>query len=482
MTVADDLVARMEAATQWPLDQPILRRVSLHQALREADDVRLRHAYGWKRNRSLVPDPLPAQIATAHADLLFGDEASITAANTSDQERLDDLVDAIDGPSEFHRAARIASSEGEVWWRAYTDREASDRPLLQWVSRLDVVPLWRGGRAVAVAFVSVLEDENDRVVRHIEIQAPGETLNLLYEGTRTALGKRMPLTAHVETVDLPDEWLHPPLMLAGRILNRPSDTGIKLGKSDYAGLEAMFMSLNEATTIASENARVAGKVRIFADSKYLDHRGNLPADEDVFVRDADGATLGDDKGGIAQAQYEFEAAALNEHIRYLIERIVTRAGLVPQWVGVMEQGQAESGTALRVRLLPATLSAQGKGRFWTDGLPRILGVLQMLDAMHQADGGFGRTWTSALEEPSVDLGDPIPADDTEEAQREALLITAGLSSRWTSIKTMRPDWGDEQVKEELARIAEEESARMSDAFTSDDDEQGKRADEEEVAA
>lgn len=467
MSVADDLQRKLEAAT-LPFEAGVARRVALHRALREPDVDYLRAYTQWDRKRRYVPDPLPGQIATAHADLLFGDEPSVTAAAAADQARLDELVDETNLPSELHRAAEIASSEGEVWWRIYTDRDASDYPLIQWCSRLDVAPLWRAGRPVAVAFISVVDAADQVVTRHVEIQAPGETRNLLYRGSWDRLGVRVSLDAHPDTEGLPDEWLHAPLMLAGRVLNRPRTDTTRIGRSDYHGAEELMLALNEATTIGAENARLTAKKRLFVDGAYLDARGNLPAGDDVYRKDKDGDELGDAGGvGVKEAEYSYDAAPLIAHTQDLVERIVTRCGLVPQWVGVQEQGRAESGTALRVRLLPATLTAHGKSRFWTDALPRILGLLQMVDAMPEALGGFGRDWARAADDPDVALGDPIPPDALEDTQRAVALVDSGLQSRETTIRELHPDWGDEQVAAELDRIRGEEtqrSAAVADLF------------------
>jgi hypothetical protein len=66
-----------------------------------------------------MSDPLPERISDAFADLIFGADPSFTAADEADQERLDDLIDENDLPSELQRAAGAAS-----WAR---DREPSGR-------------------------------------------------------------------------------------------------------------------------------------------------------------------------------------------------------------------------------------------------------------------------------------------------------------------------------------------------------------------
>lgn len=453
-TPADTLLQNLRSLTEWPPEPQVHRRVLLHKAFRESNEAHLATFAGWDRDRDYVPDPLPGVIAKAHADMLFGEAPEIAAANEGDEDNVLEIVKANELPSELHRGARIASSEGEVWVRVYTDRLAADRPLIQFVSRLDTVPLFRGGRAVAVAFITVIAHDRERqeVVRHVELHEAGIVENFTFLGTTDKLG--VP-TNHDLTADLPDRWLtgldEP---LAFRIVNRPGDTRAALGTSDYAGLEKKLFALNEVAAIGVENARNTLKERIFVDKKYLDSQGRFPAGDDLLVKDDDDG--GDmEKGGIFQADYTFNADALIAYQRDLTDQIITRAGLVAQWVGASVDGRAETGTALRVRMVPAAMTAKGKSRYWTAGIQRALTLCQLVDAKGEQDFGFNRSYTDAAGMPTVQLADPIPPDPIEDAQRAATLVTAEVQSRRTSIEELHPEWNDTQVDDELDRIRED---------------------------
>ena len=451
---AETLIQRLEAASQWPLEPKVTDRVSFLAALREADEVSLRAFLRWERERDYVPDPLPSVVARAHADLLWGETPEIEPANEADTEQLLAITEGCDLQSEGHRAAMVASSEGEVWWHAYVDRVAADTPQIQFFSRASVIPLWRSGYPLAVALVTIVEATDTEVLRLVAVHEVGRVVHRLYRGTTVQLGNPVPLASHADTETLMDEWRHNlGVMLAGRILNKPSAPGSTLGGSDYQGVERLFLALNEASTIAVEGARLTAKPRLFVDRKYLDERGDFPAGADIFQLDnRDGAD--GEKAGIVAVQYDFKAQELISYMRDLTDRAVTRAGLVAQWVGASVDGRAETGTALRVRMIPATLTAQGKARYMTQGVRQALLCAQLLDALPVESGGFGRAWT-LQEPPSITFKDPVPNDEQEEAQRLSLLTSAEIQSRRTSITELHPEWDEAQVDEEVARLAED---------------------------
>lgn len=444
----------LEANKNWPPDKAwdVVERLC---ALRESDvhELREMHQPIWERRREYIPDPLPSLISRAYADLLVGEPPIIQAADEADQDNLDQIVSMSDLPSEAHVAAQISSSEGEVWWKVYTDQLVSDRPIIQFVSREDVVALWRGRQPIAIAFVSTLSEDSDRVVKRLlEIHEPGRIINRLYKGTPETLGNPVALTSDIAVADLPDEWRHGlPVMLAGRIINKPALGYSNLGRSDYHGCEQMFLALNEAATIGVENARLTAKKRLFVDRKYLDARGDLPAGADVFM--LDNKDFGDgDKSGLYAIEYSFDADQLIAYQRDLVDRIITRAGLVAQWVGASVDGRAETGTALRVRMIPATLAAHGKALHFGKGLREALLACQLVDALPVSAGGFERQYAAAGQPPSVEFTDPIPPDAVEDSQRLATLTASELQSRRRSVQELHPDLTPDQVEEELAEI------------------------------
>ena len=461
-TPAETLIASLQAAKRWPPDDA-WRKCDELAAYRDSniDYLEELHHPRWDRKREYIPDPLPGLISRAYADLLVGEPPQVEAADPADQDNVDLIVQQSDLASQSHVAAQIASSEGEVWWKVYTDRMVSDRPIVEFTSRRDVVALWRSGKPVAVAFVSTRSvSESYAVTRLLEVHEQGRIINLLYKGTTDVLGSRIPLSRDPELADLPDEWRHGlGVMLAGRIINKPALGYSNLGRSDYEGCQQLFLSLNEATTIGVENARLTAKKRLFVDRKYLDARGDLPGGADVFL--LDNKDFGDgDKSGVYAIEYSFDADQLIAYQRDLVDRIITRAGLVAQWVGASVDGRAETGTALRVRMVPAVLATQGKALHFQQGMKDALVACQLVDNLGQQSGGFERPYANAGEPPMVELTDSIPPDPTEEAQRLSTLTVAELQSRRRSVRELHPDMTPEQVEEELAEIRSDTSMEI----------------------
>lgn len=465
MLPIDALQAQIEGYEQWPSpDQAnVWAKVRTRRAFRQADELFLRELCGWHRTwgrntRVYMTDPLAGLISRAFADLLFGDDPTFTAATERDQANLDGLVEVNALPSELHRAERITSSEGEVWWRLYVDMDIALAPLVQWCSRLSVIPLLHGPKATAVAFINPLPQtgsDQTTVWRHIELHGDGETRNLLFEGTKDTLGGPRNLQARSQTADLPEAWQHGLPMLAGRVLNQVDDDPT-LGRSDYTGVERLLLALNEAATIGAENARLTAKKRLFVSGKMTQDDGSFDAGADVIQVDTQDGELGKDSPPpISAVEYAFDAQALIAYTSDLTDRILTRVGVAPELVGRdTHTGRAESGTALRTRMLHSIITAQGKGRYWDDELPRILTLAQLVDSLSPEEGGYGRQYANVAEPPAVERGDILPHDDVEEAARLVSLVNGEVMSRELAVIEQHPDWTEAQIADELSKIAE----------------------------
>ncbi len=483
---ADVLLEELDNSDTWPLprEKHVLERVAQRRALRQGDKQILKQLANWdtrserlfvgKGAREYIADPLPRRIAAGFADFLFGEDPEIRAAAEGDQAWHDQIAEVNELPSELHTAEQVCVSEGETWWKIYVDRDVAPAPLIQFASRLATVPLLRGGRLLACAFVTVVacEGEGDAEVvwRHVEAHARGRAVNRLYRGTPSWLGVRAGLDVRPELAGLPDEWPHGLEMLAGRILNERG--GHDLGVSDYDQVQDLLLALNEARTIGAENTRLTAKKRVFMAGSVIapdqDGDPSAPVDDDVIIVEADGGALGEGgKPPITEVEYSYDAAPLIAHTRELEATILSRVGLVPQFVGAQVDGQAESGTAIRLRFLPTINTAKGKARAWDDQLPRILTLAALVDQLPEEQGGYGRDYQAAAEQPAVVRPEPIPTDETETTVNAAAATTAEIQSRRTSVRQLHPDWTDEQVSEELALIAGDIEAGLPPAPAAD---------------
>lgn len=502
------LIAHLKSdGGKWPLEveKPILTAINTWVAFRESDRTTLIRAAGWDQAKgaSYRVDPLAERICDTWAAYLFGDEPRFSSPVASesedgekhrpDQENLDRLLSidptgsALDTASELERAAGIASSEGEVWGRIFVDRDLADRPILEWLSRLSIVPLWIGTRLIAVAVVTELKDpdttKGKTVWRHFELHAPGIMGNVLFEGTEDKLGERRELDQHFATAGLEEEWNHGlPDMLVGRVPNKLRGR-VQIGVSDFAGIRDYLLDLNETASVGSVNMRLTGRKRAVITASAAENNDRAAGDgaptpedpgstrrrrvifdpaEDVFVEDPLDTELGKSSGDPFRViEYNFDADGVIAWKQEIVDSAITRAGLVAQYVGTNDKsGYAISGTAIRLRLIPTDKTGRSKGRHWDSRYPRILRNMQLLDALPVADGGFGNTWTNPEIAPTVERHPGIPVDELEDAQRHGILISNGLESRQTAVEEMHRGWDETRVKAEVERI-EAEQARAT---------------------
>jgi hypothetical protein len=521
---ADTLQALIEAGRdQWPLPQEVgvLHQLNLWAAFRESNRRTLRHLHpDWHQDRRYVVDPLPERVADAFADLIFGADPEIVTADqrsirerreqaaedpnadpsgvedSPDQQLLDDAVEENNLPSELQEAAALCVGEGEVWWRIYVDRDAYEYPVVEWHSRRNVIPLYRGRKVLACAFVSELgslaadapqvrvgddEDpagtrmwvqsetsvaEDDTVFRYVEIQTTGLTRNLLYKGNRTSLGEPVALATRDETAELPDEWPHDlDVMLAGRVTN---GTAGRLGRSQYAGVKDLLFALNESASIGEHNARLTLRQRMIMPATAAQPRSLGVDDEgrpaaraevqldDVYLVDSD------DELGTGPAtqpkvlEYSFDAAALSLYTGDLTDRILTRCRVAPQLVGRATEG-AQTGPALRARLLDSILASNGKARAWDDAMPRMLRALQLVMVLPEEQGGHGYQMVDADTPPAFERSSTLPEDEDAMVTRLAVEVNGEFLSRRTALEERHPDWEPGRVQDEMDRIEQERS-------------------------
>lgn len=441
-----------------------MRDLALYVALRESDRERLKSLTGWKADREIKIDSLPERIANAYSDLLYGENAEFTAGELKDQDQMDEMVKANDLQEELPRWVDWCVSEGEVWWRVYVDRDISEFPIIEANSRLDVIPMFSGRKITAAAFTTDIFSQNIEVEktiktvvwRHIEIQTDGLVYNLLYKGDLYSLGDEQPLGSLPETANLPPEWKHGlDIMLAGRIPNKLG-RDYRLGISEYHGVKDLLLDLNESHTIMSENARNTAKARMVVPASAIGEDGTFDATKDIVVEESQDDSLDNagKSGSYTVLEYKFQARELLMHMDNLVDVIMTRCGLAEQFVGggKSSQGQAFTGTALRTRLIPTTLAASKKGKIWDRGVKEMLFAAMQAAALPTERGGTGHTWTDKTLKPEIKRSSVLPEDQNEQTQRLVMAVQGEIMSINTALKTLHPDWTEDEIKEELEAI------------------------------
>lgn len=480
---------RPKKIEKWPpLDwQPIYDRYNLWSAFYSGDPARLAEAFAsvvydpspkgrfWAKQiknerQTMVHIPLAGDIATVSADLLFSEPPEITISEASEdnapkdaivtQERLDKIISENGTYSRFIEAAETAAALGGVFLKVNWDKDLYNWPILS-VAQVDsAIPSFKWGMLQSVSFFDIIDEElrdNDHVVyRHLEKHQKGQIINKLYVGTKTTLGKEIPLEYNKGTEDLEpeintgiDDLLvrYIPNKLPNRLWR-----GSDLGQSDYSGLEGMLDSLDEAWTSWMRDLRMA-KSRILVPEYMLnlDEDNNFYFDEDKEVYSPLAQGPPNEKHQITLNQFEIRADQHEKTILNLIDRIVSSAGYSPQSFGLNIKGRAESGSALRIRERKSIKSQIKKQRYFKKPLEDLLYLMLQVDYEI-----LGNKKINPEYRPQIDFADGLPDDPSELADSLQKINQAQAMSVETKVRWLHQDWNEEQIQAEVKRIMEEQ--------------------------
>lgn len=453
---------------------------------------------GQDRNTK-VPVPIAAEMCQASSDLLFSDPFTVTVKAAKTQERLDEILD-----DDFHttiaEAAEIAAAHGGVYLVAAWDDTVAQQafPTVRATDQAD--PEFRFGRLTAVTFWSVVKTQGDQVWRHLERHEArngiGVILHGLYLGTTDTLGTLVgldesdvtaPLAVHVD-LDLPGTiTTGSPGLAVTYIPNqtpnrmwRTDNVGRNLGRSDLDGTERLMDELVE-TMSDLMRARRAARARVLH-SKTL--AKSLGVGRGSVIDTAQETYVGVDAlGGSAQAkltdmvqvvQPTFDPSGYLTTARALTEQIVELAGYSAQTFGLDTGASGESSgtrtaTEVESRERRSLMTRSRKLREWKPALLRFVEKLLLIDAYVFATGA------TDVSDIAIEFSDGVQDAPLVRAQTAQALYVSQSGSVEERVAIVHPDWQDEQVQAEAAKIrAEFALTAMQDpadpAFRVDDEE------------
>lgn len=446
--------------------------------------------------------PLAGDIAATSADLLFSEpptieipEASADAGDAvaddadeaekqraaaagqtrSDaiaaQERLEVLVEESGVVNTLVEGAELASALGGAYLRPVWDREIAQRPMLSVIGADEAVPEFRFGVLRSVTFWREVRRDDGKIWRHLECYEPdGTVLHGLFE-TRdeNRLGKKIGLDADPSTKGLgdvvqPESWptgwgpmvRYVPNMRPNRRHRTPD------GRSDLQGIEHLLDALDRTWTSWMRDIRL-GAGRVLVAREFLEGVPGDPnsgrwfnVDREVFtpLDMQPGKYAGTDaNSGIEVVQFKIRTEDHANAAMAIVREAVSKAGYAPQTFIPQFEGNAESGTALRIREGKSLRTRGKKERYWR---PPIADVLEMM--LHLDRTVFGNS--TPVMRAQVALGDPASEGIGELADTISKLRTAQAISVKTAVAMAHPDWSSDAVEAEAAQILAQDSLSM----------------------
>jgi len=402
--------------------------------------------------KSRVHYPLASDIASASAALLFAEPPTFTA-----DIDLDDLLDD-DFRAALQEGAEVCAALGGVYLRAVWGTDTSTR--LTVIHPDAAVPTWRDGELYEVTVWRAIWSDGSRIVRHLEHHSAGLIEHAVYDGTVSDIGSRVTLSDYPETAGLPDEVetglgvlavAYVPNVRPNRIW-RAIPEASPLGVSDFSGLEGMLDQLDLAWSSWMRDVDL-GRARLIVPRQYLQGHGpgegaSFDVDQEIYEPVS---VLGGNEG--LDIQLIQPTIRGEEHARVvdaLKRDITSSAGYSGRSFGLDAETSGPT-TATEVNSLDRKdmIARTKKLRYWAPALVHIVRVLAEVDG-------------TPITDLTIEWPDGVAIDPESQARTLRELHTARAISTEEKVRTLHPDWGDDQVADEVQRIRDEDGAATAD--------------------
>lgn len=142
--------------------------------------------------------------------------------------------------------------------------------------------------------------------------------------------------------------------------------------------------------------------------------------------------------------WDAQLEAAFKQIDKLLELLMMMSEVSPAAFGMDKNGAAESGRALKFRMLRTLAKVNRKKLYFDQGLQNILYAAQVLDVVH-GSGSYEPTV------PHIEWADGLPDDPMEQAEIEANRLMASNTSLESAIRRLDNLEGD-ALQQELERI------------------------------
>lgn len=432
--------------------------------------------------------PLPADIATMSADLLFSEPPRVvipdasktstdgTIVESEEQKAIEQVVNTAEVFTTLLEAAEIAAALGGSYLRLIWDKDRMEHVRPEVIHADNAVPTFRFGVLQDVLFwTDVSEPGDDHKLRWVELHEPGKITHALYQGNGDELGYRVPLDRSPHT-----EWLasmngdgvqrgddntvvlttgvkgltacYVPNMLPNRIF-RKNATLAPFGRSDYSGLEPAFDAIDEAFTSWARDVRLA-KARIIVPNQYLESMGpgqgaRFDTEQEVY-EGLDFLTTDTGSKSINPQQFKIR---VQEHERTITEwtRYVLRgAGYSPSSLGEQGTGTQRTATEVSAEERLSDRTRDKKINYWKAALRTF--VVTWLDLEAKV---YGNDKVKLQEPPEIRFPSESQQDPAELAQIASLMASSQSASIMTRVRSMHPEWDGTAVNAEVDRIKAE---------------------------
>lgn len=288
---------------------------------------------------------------------------------------------------------------------------------------------------------------------YVERHYKGRIENILYElDTNGEIKAKLnfkeyyPDTAEVIDTGVPDAFL------VVHIPNYKINTR-HFGISDYYDLLSLFFAINNRVTKIDNILDKHGDPILAVPDGFLDEDGKVR-------REAFGIVEVDTNEKQMIPQYIVWDAKLESafsEIEKLIDFLFMFSETSPSAVGMGKDGAAESGRALKFKLLRTIAKKNRKQLYYDDGFKELFYTAQLFAKANNLTTKNGTKLTKEVQKLDIEWADGVINDMQEVIDYETQRIKAGLTSKVDAIQRL-DGVSEDEAKERLTEIEAEKKA------------------------
>lgn len=447
--------------------------------------------------------PLAADLCTLSADLLFGEAPQVVFRRPDDamtanadkatkwshpaQKRLDEIIGSDEAHAELLLAGEYSAALGGSYLAVAWDPEVSDHVFPKAYAADCAIPTFRHGRLVGLKVWSEYRD-GDEVYRLVEEHLRGSIEYTLYRGTDRTLGTPVQIDERDETayyaelrtkadLDVPEGQL-PQSVKIGTGTNRLAVTYMKnaapvwdwrklgaiasLGRSDLDGIQDVLDKVDMSwSSLMRDIENGQGRLVVPEEMLNLSSKPGEGANFDVYrqVFTPVSGTLGkaaDGNGPMSIVQFAIRVDDHLKAIEALKKEIASAIGYSEAHLGIESVRGGQTATEITADLSDSQRTRDKKAIYARAALSRwSLAALEIDRTVFGGDSiGADDAGKLALM-PDVVFA-PVSQADPEKLARTAQLLDAARgATRETIVRSLHPDWDDDDVRAEAKAILRE---------------------------
>jgi hypothetical protein len=388
------------------------------------------------------------------ADLMFGEMPNITLADSRANEDLKTLMQDNGLLAQCYVAALATSYRGDCIFKMRfgkkNDWDTESRAIVELVPCANFFPILDSIDCSAMngAIIAWKCQIGTQLYLRREIHLPGTILQELYlMNGPTRIGQQVRLDTVAEFMHLPEKQSTSyPGLLVEYIPNWRLDDSF-FGISDYIDLVTLQQALNDRVTKIDKILDKHASPKIILPPGIMKEDPEYPGRYFVNKEDLEAMEVEPEQVGDLPRYLTWDAKldAAYAEIDRLYQGLMLVSEIAAPALSLNEKdgGQAESGRALRFRMIRTLGKISRKIRWFDTGLKNALYKLQFLNAQ------FGSA-TQAPVMPAIEWRDGLPNDPTEFAEVANTRTVVHTMSRRRAL--VLDGLHDEALEEELAEI------------------------------